>query len=100
MTGNAIAKRKRTTGQTMMYKLLHIKLKIEQHEPKKNWERTQVLSRSVTFISTVLLHVCESRSQNKYGFLIEIYILYDKQHHFINVNVYLSCLIKEGQTMQ
>ena len=46
-TGNAIAKRKMTTGQTMMYNLLHIKLKIEQHEPNKNWERTQVLSRIV-----------------------------------------------------
>ena len=46
-TDNAMAKRKRTTGQTMMYKLLHIKLKIEQHEPSKNWEGTQVLSRRV-----------------------------------------------------
>ena len=46
-TGNAMAKRKRTMGQTMMYKLLHIKLKIEQDEPCKNWEGTQVLSRRV-----------------------------------------------------
>ena len=53
-TGNAIAKRKRTTGQNMMYKSLHIKLKIEQHEPSKNWERTRVLRKSVQF----LLHMC------------------------------------------
>ena len=39
-TGNAMAKRKRTMGQTMMYKSLHIELKIEQHEPSKNWEGT------------------------------------------------------------
>jgi hypothetical protein len=54
-TGNAIAKRKKTTGQTMMYKLLHIKLKIEQHEPSKNWEGTQVIQEIIvlTFSSNL-----------------------------------------------
>ena len=28
-----MVKRKRTKGQTILYKTLHIKLKIEQHEP-------------------------------------------------------------------
>jgi hypothetical protein len=31
-TDNAMAKRKRTKGQTTIYKRLHRKLKIEQHE--------------------------------------------------------------------
>jgi len=30
-----MAKRKRTKGQTTMYKALHIKLKMGQHEPTK-----------------------------------------------------------------
>jgi hypothetical protein len=30
-----MAKRKRTKGQTTIYKTLHRKLKIEQHEPTK-----------------------------------------------------------------
>jgi hypothetical protein len=33
MTGNIMANRKGTKGQTTIYKILHIKLKIEQHEP-------------------------------------------------------------------
>jgi hypothetical protein len=33
VTYNTKAKRKRTKGQTMFYKTLHRKLKIEQHEP-------------------------------------------------------------------
>jgi len=32
-TNNTIAKRKRTKGQIKIYKTLHRKLKIEQHEP-------------------------------------------------------------------
>ena len=32
-TENTMAKRKRTKGQSMIYKILHRKLKIEQHEP-------------------------------------------------------------------
>ena len=31
-----MANRKMTKGQTMMYKTLHRKLKIEQHKPNKN----------------------------------------------------------------
>ena len=31
-TDNIITKRKRTKGQTMIYKIIHRKLKIEQHE--------------------------------------------------------------------
>ena len=34
---NAMAKRMKTKGQTIIYKTLHIKLKIEQHEPIKAW---------------------------------------------------------------
>ena len=33
MTDNKTAKRKRTNGQTMIYKALHRKLKFEQHDP-------------------------------------------------------------------
>ena len=32
---NTMAKRKKTKGQTIIYKILRIKLKIEQHEPIK-----------------------------------------------------------------
>jgi hypothetical protein len=32
-TDNTMAKRKSTKGQTMIYKILHRKLKIELHEP-------------------------------------------------------------------
>jgi hypothetical protein len=32
-TDNTMAKRKRTRGQTTIYKTLHTNLKIEQHEP-------------------------------------------------------------------
>ena len=35
-TENTIATRKETKGQTMIYKKLHRKLKIEQHEPQYN----------------------------------------------------------------
>ena len=35
---NAMGKRKRTKGQTMIYKTLHRKLKIEQREPYYNPE--------------------------------------------------------------
>jgi len=31
---NAIAKRKRTKGKTTIHKIIHRKLKIEQHEPR------------------------------------------------------------------
>jgi len=34
-TDNTIAKRKRPSGQTMIYKTLHIKFKIEQLESNK-----------------------------------------------------------------
>jgi hypothetical protein len=37
-TNNTMARRKRTIGQTMIYKILHRKLKIENDEPhKKPW---------------------------------------------------------------
>ena len=38
-----MAKIKRTKGQTTVYKSLHRKLQIEQHEPTKNMELTQML---------------------------------------------------------
>jgi len=34
-TDKTMAKRKRTKGQSTIYKTLHIKLKIEQHEPHR-----------------------------------------------------------------
>jgi hypothetical protein len=33
ISGNTVTKRKRTKGQTMICKILHRKLKIEQHKP-------------------------------------------------------------------
>jgi hypothetical protein len=58
MTENIIAKRKRTKGQTMIYKTLHRKLKMEQHEPhKKNRECTQVPWKGKQFLLHVALVV-------------------------------------------
>jgi len=37
-------KRKRTKRQTMIYKKLHINLKIEQHETNKKQQKTEVNS--------------------------------------------------------
>jgi len=34
-----MTKRKRTKGQTMIYKTLHRKLKIDQHEPRDSCEQ-------------------------------------------------------------
>ena len=34
---NTMAKRKRVKRQTMLYKTLHRKPRIKQHEPYKNW---------------------------------------------------------------
>jgi hypothetical protein len=42
MEGQTIANRKRTRGQTIIYKTLHTHLNIEQHEPNKN--RDELLS--------------------------------------------------------
>ena len=36
MTDNTIVKRTMTKAQTMIYKILHKKLKIDQYEPLKN----------------------------------------------------------------
>jgi hypothetical protein len=36
-TNNTMAKRKRTKGQTTIYKTLHRKQKIEQRKPIKTW---------------------------------------------------------------
>jgi hypothetical protein len=38
-TDHTMAKGKRTIGQVMIYKTLHRKLKIEQHEPQIMWEK-------------------------------------------------------------
>jgi hypothetical protein len=35
MTENTMAKRKQTKKQTMLYKTIHRKLQIEQHEPHR-----------------------------------------------------------------
>jgi hypothetical protein len=41
---------KKDKGQTTIYKTLHIKLKIEQHDPTKNWGWTQVLRKGKQFL--------------------------------------------------
>jgi len=33
-----MVKRQKTKGQTTIYKTLHRKLQIEQHEPTENWD--------------------------------------------------------------
>ena len=40
-TDNTMNKRKSTYGKTMIYKILHRKLKIEQHEP--HWNRGELM---------------------------------------------------------
>ena len=57
-TGNTMVKWKRTKRQTTIYKTLHRKLKIEQHEPNKTWWWTQMLRNYCThwmqcFIETI-----------------------------------------------
>jgi hypothetical protein len=47
---NTMVKRKRTKGQTTIYKTVHIKLKMEQHEPTKNRGLTPVLSKGKQFL--------------------------------------------------
>jgi len=42
--------KKKTKGQTTIYKTLHRKLKIEQHEPTTNRGWTQVLRKSKQFL--------------------------------------------------
>jgi hypothetical protein len=51
---NAMAKRKRTKEQTMIYKTLHRKLKIDQHKPLlKNGRELTCSGRNLQF----LLHI-------------------------------------------
>jgi hypothetical protein len=45
-----MAKRKRTKGQTTIYKTVHRKLMMEQHEPTKNRGLTAVLSKGKPFL--------------------------------------------------
>jgi hypothetical protein len=45
-----MTKRKRTKGQTTIYKTLHRKLKMEQHEPTKNRGITPVLPKDKQFL--------------------------------------------------
>ena len=52
-TENTMAERKGTTGLTTMYKTLHRKLKIEQHEPHKKLGMT-----SVRFFLPKTMYVC------------------------------------------
>jgi hypothetical protein len=47
---NTMAKRKRTKGQTTIYKTVHRKLKMEQHEPTKNRGLTPVLPKGKQFL--------------------------------------------------
>ena len=47
-----MSKRTRTKAQTKIYKTLHIKLKIEQQEPTKNWGFIQVFRKGKQFILT------------------------------------------------
>ena len=43
-------KRKRTKRQTTIFNISHRKLKIEYHEPHKNWERTHVPRKDDQFL--------------------------------------------------
>jgi hypothetical protein len=47
---NTMTKRKRTKWQTTIYKTLHRKQKMEQHEPTKNRGLTPVLSKGKQFL--------------------------------------------------
>jgi hypothetical protein len=49
-TDNTMDKRKRTKGQTTIFRTLHRKLKIEQHEHTKNQWRSQVLRNAKQFL--------------------------------------------------
>jgi hypothetical protein len=49
-TDNTMDKRKRTKGQTTIFRTLHRKLKIEQHEHTKNQWRSQVLRKGKQFL--------------------------------------------------
>ena len=54
-TDNVMAKRKRTTGQTLMYKTQHIKLKIEQHKPGKNSGAPEECAVPASHVAPVML---------------------------------------------
>ena len=43
-------------GQTTIYKTLHIKLNIEEHEPTKNWGWTEVLGKGTQYINHPFLY--------------------------------------------
>ena len=43
-----MAKRKKTKGQTTIYKTLHRKLKIQQHEPRSNTDRPEAFMADCT----------------------------------------------------
>jgi hypothetical protein len=47
---NTMTKRKRTKRQATIYKTLHRKLKMEQHEPTKNRGLTSVLPKGKQFL--------------------------------------------------
>jgi hypothetical protein len=44
----SVEKKKSTKGHSTIYKILHRKLKIEQHEPLSGW--TQVLRKGMQFL--------------------------------------------------
>jgi hypothetical protein len=51
-TDNAIAQITRTKGQTTIYKTLHIKLKIKEHEPYRDWKEIGSSARVSSSCST------------------------------------------------
>jgi hypothetical protein len=55
-TDHTMAKGKRTKGQVMIYKTLHRKLKIEQHEPQIMWEKQK--HTNITRTYTSIFPVC------------------------------------------
>ena len=56
-----MAKGKRTKGQTMIYKTLHRKQKIEQHEPHENLGRINVPEKGEQSLITVVLLLLKPR---------------------------------------
>ena len=55
MTDNAMAKRKRTKEQAMIYKTIHRKLKSEQHKPGVNSGAPEGLAVPAKHVTIVLL---------------------------------------------
>ena len=71
---------KRTKGQTMIYKALHKKLVIQQHEPTKNrgWGWTQMLRKGKQFLLHIPVVLFLLQTDDKSGMKKEPDCDYDK----------------------